>query len=714
MVHKFTFEITSVIILLLNTQILNNDNFLYQYMSQFDFPRINFNGTVKINPATANNNSWLPLVLFDYIHIKAIIPPRIYCNADIKIAIKLKTILLPKACRLIEDGDSSYFEIESVNTPEYFQQWASVPLGNSGIDSEYHYLYHLIRTQRGNEPLYGKIPGGWNYYGGMDFSFTNVNVVSIETCSLSNETNFYTSKSANCPQTVNEIIGSKIDLKNPKGHNTAVMVDVIPGLTFHTQIFCDSFRMLNAGNLIFAGKPQKASLRFINPNRILNENDAMGSSGTFYCVIPIEDLIDCEDSTILPFFKEFNIKKEEIKGVFIRFDLSEVYENLNPDFNTHGPNPNPATSTIIGSITPWYNTDMKSISMGRLMLPEKPVFERKTIGGFVFRIDTQRNVMQLDLSGSIPQIKNPATNTFETYEMGDWVFCTNFKDKEIELCRLSVGAQSLSRNNFMLTGGMIEIPLIAQWENEMDESKIIVHQVSQSQKVNLESETPIMTESEWFVSSDTTALYINQNELPEAGYMSYSHIKENCRLNIFRYGKPVNYTIPMYIKAFRVSSTLASAQISTFLSTENFEPSTDLHFPSTEPGNHMYIIYPGNSQANQDYPISYILKTGFFVCLRILPSHKYQQYLNPKHPEYPSPISFDLIYKEMLEVSHLIYPMSSKITPFTEEHFIKGWKYIKTRLQPQNWNSYSYMPTSRDMSADLFQLICKWGESLEN
>ena len=64
-------------------------------MSQFDFPRINFAGSATINPATGNNNLLLPLVIFDAIQVKAVLPPRVYCNTEVLSAFKLGVVNLP-------------------------------------------------------------------------------------------------------------------------------------------------------------------------------------------------------------------------------------------------------------------------------------------------------------------------------------------------------------------------------------------------------------------------------------------------------------------------------------------------------------------------------------------------------------------------------------------------------------------------------------------
>ena len=42
-------------------------------MSQFDLPRINFSGYATIDPATANNNFFKPLVIYDPIYAQVVL-----------------------------------------------------------------------------------------------------------------------------------------------------------------------------------------------------------------------------------------------------------------------------------------------------------------------------------------------------------------------------------------------------------------------------------------------------------------------------------------------------------------------------------------------------------------------------------------------------------------------------------------------------------------
>jgi hypothetical protein len=679
-------------------------------MSQFDFPKINFHGSAIINPATGNNNLWLPLVLFDYIQIKAIIPPRIYISSDIEMALAIKAIELPQNCDvLVDENDQKYFEISPINTADKIKSWACTPLGNSSLDASFHPIYGLIKLQRGNGFLKGKIPGGWNYFGGMEFEFEKVSPCSIEVLNSDLDKKTYLNTSDDCPESIQKILNSNIDFLNKKGKNSAVMIDVSPGLTFSTQVFCDCFNLHIGNETLISGKPGKATLRHINPHRIVNQKDAVGSSGTFYCTISLENLELESRNFILDFYSTYGVDISDLKGIFIRYNLFEVYENLNPDYSDKKNLQNPARSSVTGSISPWLHDDNKSITMARLMVPENPFLHEKTISNFVFKLDESRNKICLDLIGSIPEILHEQTKEYQTFPLGELSFRCNSNEGEVELAKLTVNEDRLGRDQLIKSGGIIEIPISEPNLKLLKQGPMSIY--GNSIKADKSSVTLLMTESEYMVATDTSGVYIDQFDNPADGYISYNQSKEPCKISIFRYGQPVEDPIPMFIKEYRIKSSLAEAETSTFLLTDNFTSKTELIFDTHKAANNMYVLYPGSVKPDNKNPIPDVIKYGFIINLRVLPTRDYGKYLNVEHSEYPCPITFELIYKELLEVSDIIYPLSSMVTPFNKPHFQKAWDFIKKRLEPGNWDSYSYMPSSRDMSKSLFQLINKWAEN---
>jgi hypothetical protein len=216
----------------------------------------------------------------------------------------------------------------------------------------------------------------------------------------------------------------------------------------------------------------------------------------------------------------------------------------------------------------------------------------------------------------------------------------------------------------------------------------------------------IMRESEFMVSTDQVGIYINEGENPKKGYVSYSNVREPCLLQIFTRGKRLRKAIPMTIVELNLLSPFRES-VKVYLETKNFRPNQPLLFPTTVPANIIYLLYPGDSYKGITFLIPDILRYGFFINYRVLPNY---YITNDSQYECSSPVKFSEVYQQILRVYDLIYPSSSIITPFTEEHFKKGMKFILHRMKPENWSSYFYMPSSRDMGSDQWHLLERWNE----
>lgn len=208
-------------------------------MSQFDFPRIVFYGETIVNPPTANNNSFMPLCIYDPINVKVLIPPRIYLSQKLIRMNELGALPVPHECEIkIDIENGPYVEISSIRSAEIFKQWVTTPLGQFPLDYEFHNLYDVVTTAKEHTPLRGLIPASWNYYGGMDFAFKNVEVTSVEMPDF----NYKTTKADESdelaiPAIIDTLSNATIDLNNINGRNSAVMVDVIPSLSFIHKSF---------------------------------------------------------------------------------------------------------------------------------------------------------------------------------------------------------------------------------------------------------------------------------------------------------------------------------------------------------------------------------------------------------------------------------------------------------------------------------------------
>lgn len=685
-------------------------------MSQFDFPRINFGGQAFINPGTANNNLLLPLVTYDPIQASVVLPPRIYLSPDLLLLHKLEGLpILTNPVVHYDETKLPYIEIESINTRERYLDWAKTPLGKSELDKAYHEIYQLVTSKRTKKALTGSVPASWNYYGGMEFGFEGVKVVSVALPDDQTGQRLLTLQDADCPSDIAAILGATIDMENERGKNSAVMIDVLPSLALFSQVFCDSFQLRKEGKRLLKGKPLKGSLRFLNQARIVNQDGVLGSSGTFFSVIPMDNLEEGQEM-FLSFFEKYRLRQSSIQGIFIRYNLFEVRENQEVDYQVLGEKANPAFATLAGSITPWYENDMRSIAMGRQLLPELPFLDEKKLASFVCQVNTHRKTVSLDMSGSIPEelVQHTPSPVYETYPLGTLrLKLLNSENQEIEIGAFQVSPHHFSRAQFLLTGGLIELPYKnneSLTEEKLENGVLALYGTSKRSQDESAKEVLLMKESPFMVASDQVGMYADEGQSDDK-YLCYGPQKEPFQLRVYRQGKPFKEALSLTIMELKITGVGASASVKPFLATSHFFDNQQITFPTDQACNAMYVFYPESSSVISKDLISEIHRTGFFINLRVLPKKDYGKYLDPTHAEYPTPVTFEVLYKELLQTSELVFPMSSLITPFTEAYFKKGKEFIKQRMSPDNWANATYMPSSRDMSSDLWALFCKWLES---
>jgi hypothetical protein len=686
-------------------------------MSQFDFPRINFSGQCTINPGTANNNLLLPLVTYDPIQARVILPPRVYLSPDLLLLHKLDGLPIPENVILkYDDSQSPYVEIEPVNDRAKYVEWVKTPLGESHLDKAYHELYQMVMSKRTQKPLMGSVPASWNYYGGMEFGFDGVKVRSVAIADSISGQRLITSNDSDCPADIAAVLDATIDMENERGKNAAVMIDILPSLAMFSQVFCDSFQMKKNGSKLLKGKPLKGSLRFLNQTRIVNQEGVLGASGSFFSVIPVENLENAQASPILSLFQKYGQKDSSIKGVFIRYNLFEVQEDQAIDYQTWGAKANPAFATVVGSIAPWYEDDMKSITMGRQLVPEMPFLKQKKLASFVCQINTQLKTVSLDMLGSIPEhlVQQTPTPIYETYPLGELTLKLLEKDnQEIEIGTFTISPQHFSREQLMLSGGMIEISFKENHfltVERLDSGFLALYRNAKSP----EGAIMLMKESEYMIASDQAGLYANQGQMDE-GYVSYGSKtkKEPCQIRVYQRGKPLTDNCTLTIMELKITGVGASASVKPFLVTEDFRDKQILSFPTDQAANAMYVFYPNPPPIISEDLVAEIYRTGFFVSLRVLPKKDFGRYLDPSHEEYPTSVTFEVLYKELLQTFDLIFPTASLITPFTEPYFQKGRRFIQQRMLPDNWAKASYMPSSRDMSEEQWRLFLRWLEGVD-
>lgn len=658
-------------------------------MSHFHFPRLYFSGKASVDPATGNNNYHYPLVNFEPITGECVLPPRIYLDNKETIILAKQNIQNFDQYHKVDSDNNSYLEISCISTSNIFKKWMVTPLGSFEDDKNFHELYKQLNTQKDAVPLFGQCPAYWNYYGTMNFHLHNVHVHNIET----ELTNFNSRMEAkNNLATENQFRGAKLSFEFDNGKNSAVMIDVSPTLSLYSQIFCSSISLTKKDQILLRGKPLKSSLRQMNTSRVENDQMITGSSGTFYQSIPLSNINKEESKDLLQFFIENNKTDQTIKGICLRFDLSEVKENTQPDYNELGENSNPAYLQINGCIAPWYTDEMISHPPGRRLNYFEPYKTGSYLGATFAYFHKKQNVLSLDIIGSLPQMCHK--NVYTTIDIGklDLVIIEDnsiFNIGTINTCD-KIAITKLFKSKSGIIDFKIQDPLVISMLQKGNGRLEIRHR----NKI-------LLKEKELRIISDQSGIYADEGEPETEGFLANSSKREHCKIKVLYRGKQYNEGLKVMLLELSVLPFGRGDSFRIINHIQSIRNNQIIPWSTKKAGQFFYIFIPIEHETMPIDLKHYMVKTGDFINLRVLPFFDQSKYNDQN-------ISFEDIYHALLKNFDLIYPSSSIITPFNKRHLLKAGKFLKKIMAEEYWGEYLYMPSSREMPKGKKEMFFKW------
>lgn len=658
-------------------------------MSHFHFPRLHFSGKAFIDPATGNNNYHYPLVNFEPISGNVVLPPRIYLDTETNIDAAKKYVAdYPSYLKKDENGHS-YLELSPISEGSIFKEWMSSPMGSLEVDNSFHLLYENILTEKESIPLKGLCPAYWNYYGTMNFTLSEVRINKIQTIKDKLIQNYETDNSSN---PWSSLIDAELSFNFDHGRTSAVMIDVSPTLSLYSQVFCSRITLTNEGQRLMEGKPLKASLRQMNVNRVENDTTITGSSGSFYQTIPISNLDVEKSKAIIEFFTENIQNPSLIKGITIRYDLSEVLEDINPDYKKLGTKSNPAELHINGTIGVYLEDELISHPLGRRLDYLSPYKEKYYLGSSFAFFQKKLNILSLDLIGSLPQMRSE--NQYELIELNELELRLNTDDKVFHIGLIDVSPSKLSSAKLKSNAGVFDfhiedqnlIKLLSQHRGRMELCK--------NGKV-------LLKEKELRIISDQTGLYADQYDKPEKGFFSNSSKREQCQIKLLLRGKPCLEKIKVMLLKVSVLPYGRGDNLEILDDIQTIKHNQIISWPTDQPGQFFYVFIPTEYDTIPLDIKHHMIKTGEFINLRVLPKFKTDDFVAGQ-------ISFEDIYKNILENFDLIYPSSSIITPFNEEHISNRSKFLLKIMDETYWVEYLFMPSSRDLPKGKRKMMFDW------
>lgn len=714
-------------------------------MSQFDLPRINFHGTAILDTATANNGNYEPsLMMFDQNESEAFLPPRCYLPDNY-------TYIPPPGIVIEKDAKGSFVRILPI-TADNYQQWAITPLGSFKADALYLSLYTYLS-------ILGVNPGYWNYFGDLSMSLVNTQVTGITLPNIGGGVVTYTPQNQNgCPSDFAEMFGAELSFNNDffavGSRTSAYLSDADSIGQMCTQIFCGQAGLYKTdanGKQItfFSGKPVKSTGRWMNLSKVLNYADGslipMGGSASFYAKISLNDGSDL--ATMIQ--QETN---KPLTGLFLKMLIHEVHEVREPDYtkvptknitdifgNQSTVQKNPAIVSVSGSITPYYDGDMQTISISRLLKSNSPITISTstnnpikppiTKGGtqltnastvnlapIQFIHNPQLNLLSFDVINTIneygtnpPPITNypyagpddiPAFQNFESYNYGSFsiVYKSDIGDVILNIGSIDF-ASGYNMQQLLANGGVIDFKVAPASDFSGGSFYITLNEIN------------VFEEDDYLITTDQMGNYAQQNQTTN-NYMSDGLPRIPCTLRVFRRGIPVtqneNFTVTKQKIDMRNGIVLKNTED---LSVYDFVP---MNFAVNEDGCKTYaFIHDQSNLWNGTMPtlFKFAMNTSLVVVRTLESDLTLNDYLTGK-----STITWDVVFKNVFSLFKVLYPVMDAVIPLTEANWSNPIVLNKmlVLIDDSNWNQPLYMPVTRDLSAQQQQLLTMWANQIIN
>ena len=586
-------------------------------------------------------------------------------------------------------------------------------------DSDYVPFYEAAEKDLGEDEgavLIGKAPGYWNMYGDMGVSMSEVKVTGVQTFD-GTAIHTWTDQSQNPPYPVSDLLNAAFDLDTSpaSGRSTAVIAETISSQSIYANIFCSNVNLYdnNDKNRIYLkGKPSRFAAQLYGTWRVVNWLPAMAGSARWNSCIPMEDLSMDNQNVFSELFSSYRAyDQRKLKGVFVTFTTHEVFENRYDQkiYESNKPINNSAQATTIGSITPWYEEDLKTAITGRslLSLNMDPYYTNTGTGNNIplrmtpaiaslRRLSDGKAVFSLDMGNSWPEEMTPpflqgkvqpakrGEATFETLALGNlsplWaVSVYGFLNAHTQPKSIQSSPKwFLIRSSLT---GLIEL---------LDEN---------TWPCNLRVDT-LFEEATY--RRIITGLYAEEGDNPSDGYWVNDDSKIPCRLRIFQKGKPVTNPVNIWIVEYLVPEAandpigkdpakvaVPNSVIQQLLSDNGIVQLKSDEFSIRDNAVYYFVYenqYPDIDRLPFTDPDYVVQDTGCFSCLRVYPKKDFSKYLDPPaHPEYTRP-DYEVIYEEVFKLYDVVYPAMAIVHPFDKDVWDNGIMagLIVQRTDPPN------------------------------
>jgi hypothetical protein len=626
-------------------------------MSLFDFPRINFKGTIQLNPGTANNDDyaqppsvtlpagWGPFAgqafgLFDSILVK----PRTYGMSDAA-----------------------------------FIAWVQQP-----------------QTFSGGQQL---MPSEWNYYGDMGSSATT-KIIGVQT----GPGKSYTKPNASVP--LSALIGAPLTFE---GGITDVNSEGSPP---STQFFIDNMKLMNGKDAAIDGAPTKGACQWINFYRNVNLTADGGAGGYIYHVlltgkgttINIPGISPKARGIVIRYYLYRRLPNAGGAALVEKYKKGET---------------NPTELEIAGTIAPLGEDEpILTGPTGRLLIANTPTIATppgtQNNGGGIIALAPavlrqNGNMLSADFMGTFPDYYQKPANP--KFDFGEVRLAVTGGGATVPIAPVPYADTDGGDQRGWIFDFDISSP---------DAQKALQDPAATFSLLHLTYGT-VLNETPYYFPSNQQAIYaeqhgpgdlfLNQGTTEPATVSVYRYGKLLSRSEC----PPV--TVWQYRSTPIQSPGNAVALNSNFkpgdpIVADTSQPGNCLFtFTVNDSGNPAPGGYPPQNYGTFQNPPW--VTNAPLISLRILPNDEdfSRYYVDPAadKPIGNKLLTFDVVYQKVLRVYYLLFPAMNKVFALnSEEKVTKMASAILQRTKMSFWMTTGYMPRTRDLSQSRKTLLQAW------
>jgi hypothetical protein len=623
-------------------------------MSLFDLPRVNFAGTIQLNPGTANNDD--------------------YAGA-------LQIASGPGAGQTLALIDSKTVEPITYGMSDAdFIAWAQKPqtfnvTGKPGTQTQ-------------------QIPAEWNYYGAMDSQTLSITVtgVALPPGAL---------PVANLTGATLTFSGGITDV-NSEGSPPA------------TQFFMDSLKLASGSQVFIEGKPSKGACQSLNFYRNVNLTADGGAGGYVYQVI----MKGSGNTVDIPGFDGLDVVGavfryylyRPLPGLSALADIEALYRKKGtnpvvvaiagtfaPLYATERILTSPVGRMMVSNTANIPTPGLNNNSGPAQMVALAPGFLRQ--GG---------NRISADLIGTFP----------ENYQGNPKVPNPKFDCGDISLTVTDgTLIATIGQVNYLDVNAGNSQGWIYDFDISANKTGLtLLRNPNATFALSSSKYGNVLSEVDYFFVTNQQAIYTEQHG--SGTHFLNQGTTEPVSVSVFHRGKELAAGACPPITVWQYRSIPLQDPGNVQAIAKDLQPGQPIKVETSQPGNFLFTFsigtqsgFPPKNYSTFMFP-PYVTNAQS-ITLRILPNGEdfSQYYMDPAVEEATGNdlLTFDVVYRKVLRTYYILYPAMNQVFALNSEKAVTPMaKAILQRTEKSLWMTTGYMPRTRDMSASRRRLLRAW------